>query len=157
MATAAASLLDAETFSASSQRDALSLSVAFVGVLMFGGCRSHCDPDEIFDTEIMGPDWTLCGDLHEEADRAEATICLEQAFDDGIPAYVRLSDERGILYFYFDAQSIAGVLGWAGRLGRMGDVVYHFHPCDAATAIDAFANYEQIDKYCSDSGEELCP
>jgi hypothetical protein len=39
----------------------------------------------------------------------------------------------------------------------MGDVVHHYHPCDAATAIDAFSNYAQINGECSGLGEELCP
>ncbi|MFO7566459.1 MAG: hypothetical protein R6X02_27700 [Enhygromyxa sp.] len=131
--------------------------MVFVGVLTIVGCKSRCDPDEIFETDIVGSGWLECGDLHTEADRIEATTCLEEALDGGVPAYVRLSDDRGVQYLYLDEPGLAGVLGWGGRLGRMGDAVQHYHPCDAATAIDAFASREPINAECSGSGEKLCP
>lgn len=132
-------------------------SVAVIGMLFIGGCKSHCDPDETFDAVIVGLDWSLCGDLQTEADRTDATMCLANALEVGSPAYVRLSDDRGIEYFYIDEQSVAGIVGWAGRLGRMGDTVQHFYPCDAATALDAFANYDPIVTECSVPSEDICP
>lgn len=129
-----------------------------VAVLTSTGCKGRCDPDEIFEEQILGSDWLECGDLSSEADRAEATACLEEALESGIPAHVRVSGDGGVLYLYIDDELRAGVLTWGGRRGRMGDVVYHFHPCDPETAIDAFANYEQqIYLECSLTVVQLCP